>query len=108
MSNKLYAPNKTGVFNMIKEINKSKASTKLASVNVNVFHASVNVNSMEENLIQIKKCHVCEKDCVWNPTTCSCENEKYLATMMDDLAIMCDKNIESYDKETRTIQQILL
>ena len=63
---------------------------------------------MEENIIQIKKCHVCEKDCVWNPTTCSCENEKYLATMMDDLAIMCDKNIESYDKETRTIQQILL
>ena len=63
---------------------------------------------MEENIIQIKKCHVCEKDCVWNPTTCSCENEKYLATMMDDLAITCDKNIESYDKETRTIQQILL
>ena len=45
---------------------------------------------MEENVIQInvgitinvdvsvyKKQHICEKDYIWNPVTCSCENEIY-------------------------------
>ena len=44
--------------------------------------------------------HVCEKDYIWNPTTCSGENEKYLASIMDDSAITCDEVIESYNKET--------
>ena len=30
---------------------------------------------------------ICEKDYVWNPGTCSCENGKYLASIMDDSAI---------------------
>ena len=33
---------------------------------------------------------VCEKDYVWNPATCSCQNRKYLASIMDDLAITYD------------------
>ena len=49
---------------------------------------------------ECKKRHVCEKDCVWNPATCSCENEKYLASIMDDSPIMCDEIIKSYDDET--------
>ena len=44
--------------------------------------------------------HVCEKDYIWNPATCSCENGNYLASIMDDSAIMCDGIIEPYDKET--------
>ena len=40
------------------------------------------------------------KDYVWNPTTCSCENEKYLASIMDNSEIFCDEVIESYDEET--------
>ena len=52
---------------------------------------NVNVNLMEKNVIQInggiminvdvsvKKIHACEKDYVWNPATCICENGKYLA-----------------------------
>ena len=47
---------------------------------------------------ECKKCHVCEKDYVWNPTTCNCENEKYLAIIMDDSAIMCHEIIESCDE----------
>ena len=32
---------------------------------------------------------------VWNPATCSCENENYLATIIDDSAIViCDEIIE--------------
>ena len=70
---------------------------------------------MEENVIQInggimdicwcecKKRHVCGKDYVWNPSTCSCGNGKYLASIMDDSAIMCDHVIEAYDEETKTI-----
>ena len=37
----------------------------------------------------------CEKDYVWNPATCSCENGKYLTSITDDLAIICDEVIES-------------
>ena len=33
---------------------------------------------------------------VWNPATCNSENGKYLASIMDDSAIMCD--------ETRVMQ----
>ena len=51
ISNKICVPNKTedsnlGLFNMIKEINESKESTKHLSYNVNV-------DLMQENIIQI-------------------------------------------------------
>ena len=35
-----------------------------------------------------------EKDYIWNPTTCSCENGKYLASIIDDSVITCDEIIE--------------
>ena len=47
-----------------------------------------------------KKRHLCEKDYVWNPGTCNCENGKYLASIMDDSSIMCNEIIESYKEET--------
>ena len=53
-------------------------------------------------LCECKKRHECEKDYNWNPSTCSCENGRYLVNIMDDLAITCDEVIESYDKETKT------
>ena len=37
---------------------------------------------------------LCLKSCY------SCENEIYLASIMDDSAIMCDEIIESYEEET--------
>ena len=49
---------------------------------------------MVECLCECKKCHACEKDCIWNPGTCSCQNGKYLASIMDDSAITCDEIIE--------------
>ena len=36
----------------------------------------------------------------WKPATCSCENGKYVAGIMDDSALMCGETIESYDDET--------
>ena len=38
------------------------------------------------------------KNYVWNPGTCSCQNEKYSASIMDDSRIMCDEITESFDK----------
>ena len=49
---------------------------------------------------ECKKHHVCEKDFIWNPSTCGCENRKYLASIMDDSVIMYDDVIESYGQET--------
>ena len=37
-----------------------------------------------------KKHHICEKDYIWNPGACICENGKYLASIIDDSVIMCD------------------
>ena len=44
-----------------------------------------------------------KKDYVWNPATCSCENEKHLESIMNDLKITCDEIIESYNEEIKTI-----
>ena len=48
--------------------------------------------------MRVKKHHACEKDYVWNPAKCNCENGKYLASIVNDSAIMCDETIESYTK----------
>ena len=50
-----------------------------------------------------KNRHLCEKNYIWNPAKCNCENGKYLASIMDDSAITCDAIIESYHYETKTI-----
>ena len=33
--------------------------------------------------------HICDKDYIWNPTTCICENRKYLASIKGDSMIKC-------------------
>ena len=42
---------------------------------------------------------MCDKGYIWNPTTCSCKNGKYLANIIDGSVITCDDIIE----ETKTI-----
>ena len=53
--------------------------------------------------MNLRKRHVCKEDYVLNPAACNCENGKYLASIMDDSAIMCDEIIESYNEETKTV-----
>ena len=59
------------------------------------------------NVYDCKKWHVCEKDYIWNPATCRYKNGKYLASIMDDLAVTCEGNIDMdaeaklNDKETK-------
>ena len=42
--------------------------------------------------------HLYEKDSIWNPATCSCENGKYLASLIDDSVIMSDEIIDAEAK----------
>ena len=41
-----------------------------------------------------------KKDYLWNPGTCSCENGRYLASIMDDWVMKCDK---IFEEETNTV-----
>ena len=81
---------------MITRINKLKTLTEHTSCECKCKFDWKKCNS--DQRWNNDKHHVCEKDYVWNPATCSCE--KYLASIMDDSAIMCDDIIESYDNET--------
>ena len=55
----------------------------------------------------MQKHHICEKDYIWNPATCSCEIGKYLASIVGDSVITFDEIIDavakSNDKETKTV-----
>ena len=42
-------------------------------------------------------------DYVWNPATCNCENGKYLASIMDDSAIIYDEIEDPDDEKTKTL-----
>ena len=55
----------------------------------------------QKSWCECKKCHVFEKYYIWNPATYSCENGKYLASimLMDVSVITCNEIIEFYDKE---------
>ena len=55
------------------------------------------VNANDKCRCECKKHHICEKEYVWNPPTCNCENGKYLASIIDD-SIICEEVIESYEK----------
>ena len=40
------------------------------------------------------KHHVCKKSYIWNLAACTCENGKYLASIIGDSVIMCAEIIE--------------
>ena len=43
-----------------------------------------------------------EKDYIWNPATCRCKNEKYSASITDDLVIRYDEIIDTEKTKTGT------
>ena len=111
--NKVCVPNKTedlnlSVFNMITGINESKTLKRHISCKCKCRFDEVQINGRITINVDVSiKRHVCEKDYIWNPSTCSCENGKYLASIMDDSVITCDEIIDaeakSNDQETKTI-----
>ena len=111
LSNKGCVPNTTEdlnlrAFKMITGINESKTSTKHISCECKCRFDGRKCNSDQQCnndkcRCGCKKRHVCEKDYVSNPSTCNCENGKYLANIIVDSAIMCVEVTESYDEETK-------
>ena len=41
-----------------------------------------------------KESHLWGKDYIWDSTTCTCENGKYLGNISSNSVITCDENIE--------------
>ena len=88
------------VFNLTKGINESKALRKRMSCECKCRFDGRKCNSDQwrnntKCLYECKERLVCEKDYVWNPPTCNYENKKYLASIMDDSAIICDEVIDA-------------
>ena len=93
------------VFNIITWINESKTLTKHISCEFNYKFDGRNCNldqwwNSDECWYESRKRHVCEKDYVWNPATCNCENGKYLGSIMNDSAVILDEVIDSYEEKT--------
>ena len=105
LSNKLLVPNKTKdlnliVSNMITGIKESKLSCKCIS---RFDRKKCNSDQWYKNdkcPCECKKCHVCEKAYIWNPSICSCKKVKHLASIIDNSVIRCDEVIE---EETKTL-----
>ena len=96
------------MFNMITEVNESKTISRRISCQCKCeFDGKECISNHWWNndkcWFECKNHQVCEKDYIWNHSTCSCENRKYLASIMDDSAITYDEGIESYNKETKII-----
>ena len=53
---------------------------------------TINVN------VSVKNCHICEKDYVWNPARCNCENVKCIGSIMGDSVIIRDEITYSEEK----------
>ena len=108
MSNRVCLPNKTEDlnvrgFNMISGKDKSKILTKNISCVCESRFKKKKCNSYQwwnnDKLpCECKKGHVCEKQYIWNPATSSCENGKYSANIMNDLAFLCDETMDTKAK----------
>ena len=79
-----------------------------------MYHVNINVNLMAENVIQIKsgiminvgasvKNIIYVKKYIWNPATYSCENGKYLASIIDNSVITYQKIIDIVETKTKTV-----
>ena len=95
------------IFNMITGINESKTLTKNISCECKCKFDGRKCNSVQlwnndKSRCECKKIHVYEKDYVWNPSKCICENQKYLASIIDNSTIICDEVMKSYGEEIKT------
>ena len=93
---------------MIASINESKILTKHISSECKCRFDGRKCNSDQwpnnnKCRFECKEHHICEKEYVWNPATCNCENRKYLASIIDDSAIICDEVIDA-DAELHNVK----
>ena len=100
------------VFKMITGINESKTLTKHLSCKrkrkfygKNVIQINGGITITMEDKCESKQIQVYEKEYVWNPSKCICENGKYLSSIMDDSMMWWKwwKYRKSYDEKIKTI-----
>ena len=101
------------MFNVITGMNESKLLTKLIPYNPKCKRKfdgrKVNSNQKLNKCRYWCKCkkHIYEKDYIWNPATKSCENDKHLESVIDNLVITCNETMDagarSYDDGKKTI-----
>ena len=64
--------------------------------------------------LKTKKHYGCERDYIWIHATCSCENGKYVGSIIDNPVIMCDeaikisKTVSTEITPTKSLQQMLM
>ena len=100
-------PNKTedvnlSAFNLITRINEWKTLTQHISYQCKCkFHGKKCIcnqkwynNKSQYECKNLRKHNVWRKDYIWKTNTCSCENGKYLGSIIRDSVTMCDEIIE--------------
>ena len=93
MSNKVSVPNKAdelniSVFNLITGINKSEILTKHISCGCKskLDERKCNSDQKQNNdkyWCDFKRHNIYETGYIWNPATCSCENDKILEALLE-------------------------
>ena len=96
---------------MITGKNKSKILTKDISCKCKCefYGRTCNSNQYWNNdkcRCECKKCHIWEKDYIWNPATFSCENRQYLASIIDNSVSTWDEIIEETRKVPKSLNKI--
>ena len=88
-------------FNMLTNKNEAKPMTKHISCDCKYKFNSTACNSSqkwnERCQCKCKNYNKCKKDYSWNPSTCICENSKYLKIIADTSVIECDEIISVTD-----------
>ena len=95
------------LFNMIKRIDESKILTKHVSWEYKCKFVGRKCYSKQKlhnhkcqwEFQNLREQHECKKNYILNPIVRTCENDKYLGSIIGDSIIMCEEIIE----ETRTI-----
>ena len=100
LSNKVCVPNKTkdlnlNIINIVTEIDDSNTLTNHVSWECKCKFDGRKCNNSNQKWNNDKywcecKKHICEKDYIGNPASCSCKNGKHVASILDDSVIMCD------------------
>ena len=104
---------KSKSFQIITGINESKTLTKHISCECKCTFKGRKCDSdkwwnNDKCWCECIKRHICEKDYVYNTATCNYENGKYLASVLDDSAVLSDEITESYKKKQKLFQQIFM
>ena len=92
------------VFNMNKIINESNGLKKHLSCKCKCkfYGKNCSLDQWYNNVkcgCECRKPHVCEKNHILNPATCSCKNGKYLVSIIDDWVNTYDEIMEPCDEE---------